>query len=282
MRFWKGHALGNDYIVLDGAGSGTPAPGVVRALCDRHRGIGSDGLLVADPSADPVGLRIFNPDGGEAEKSGNGLRILAAWLKDTGRIGDGPFRVALPGETVEMVVVDTAAGVHTVRVDMGRPSFRAGDIPFHRLDPDAEVQGFSLAVDGTPLGIHLVSLGNPHCVVFLDLLDDERFRQLAPALQAHPGFGAGVNVQFARVVDDDTLEIRVWERGAGETLASGSSACAVVAAAHRSGRIDAREVRVVMPGGEVTVEHGDDGHLHLTGEAVIIFEGVTRGEPPGG
>lgn len=270
MRFWKGHALGNDYVVLDGT---PPAAPVIRALCDRHRGVGADGVLVVDPDTDPIGLRIFNPNGSEAEKSGNGLRILAAWLRDTGRVGIAPFRVALPAETVELVVVDSGAAVHTVRVDMGVPSFRAGDIPFDDVDPESEVEGRSLAVEGTPLGIHLVSVGNPHCVVFFDDLDDSRFQRLAPALQAHPGFRAGVNVQFAAVVDDTTLEARIWERGVGETLASGSSACAVVAAAHRSGRIDAPSVRVVMPGGAVTIDRDEAGRLHLTGAAGIVFEG---------
>ncbi len=282
MRFWKGQALGNDYVVLDGTGTGAPDPGVIRGLCHRHRGVGADGVLVADLSDEVPAVRIFNPDGGEAEKSGNGLRIFGAWLHDTGRVGTEPFRVALPGETVEMVVVSSRAGMHTLRVAMGTPRFRAGDIPFADADPDAEVQGRSLGVAGTALGIHLVSMGNPHCVVFVDDLDDDAFRRLAPTLQAHPAFTAGVNVQFARVADDDTLEARIWERGAGETLASGSSACAVVAAAHRSGRIDADAVTVSMPGGSVTVERDEAGGLYLTGEAGVVFEGVVADQTVAG
>lgn len=277
MRFWKGHAQGNDYVVVDGTGVGPPPPAVIRGLCHRRRGVGADGVLVADLGADPVGLRIFNPDGGEAEKSGNGLRILGAWLLDTGRVTEDEFEVALPGETVEMAVVSSRGGVHTLRVDMGVPSFRAGDIPFTKVDPDAEVQGLSLAVAGTPLGIHLVSMGNPHCVVFFDHLDDAVFRRLAPALQAHPGFEGGVNVQFARVLDDRTIEARIRERGAGETPASGSSACAIVAAAHRSGRVEPGEVTVEMPGGAVTVDRRDDGRLVLTGAAMLVFEGQIDG-----
>lgn len=273
MRFWKGHALGNDYLVLDGTGTGPPSSSVIRGLCHRHRGVGADGVLVADLASDPVAARIFNPDGGEAEKSGNGLRIFGAWLHDTGRVGTAPFPVALPGETVELVVVSSRAGTHTIRVAMGTPSFRAGDIPFTKVDPDTEAQGLSLAVAGTPLGIHLVSIGNPHCVVFYDDLDDPTFRRLAPALQAHPAFTQGVNVQFATVLADDRLGLRIWERGAGETLASGSSACAAVAAAHRSGRTDADTVTVDMPGGAVVVERDGTGGLHLTGEAVIVFQG---------
>ena len=285
MRFWKGHALGNDYVLLDGTEGGPPGPELIRSLCHRHRGVGADGVLLVDLDADPVAVRIFNPDGGEAEKSGNGLRILGAWLREAGDVdGNAPFTVALPAETVSMRIVESRGGRHTLRVDMGRPSFRAGDIPFTAVEPETEVQGLSLAVAGTPLGIHLVSMGNPHCVVFFDDLADAPFRTLAPALQAHAAFGEGVNVQFARVVDDRTLEARIWERGAGETLASGSSACAVAAAAHRSGRIDAAEVTVEMPGGAVTVDRDEDGHLHLTGEAVIVFEGEVEagrlGESP--
>ena len=272
MRFWKGHALGNDYIVLDGP-AGLATPSGVRALCDRHTGIGGDGVLVADRERDPVGLRIFNPDGSEAEKSGNGLRIFGAWLHEMGHVQADRFAVALTEEVVQLGVESQSGGVYTLSVGMGRPSFRAGDIPFADAEPDAEIEGRSMAVDGTPLGIHLVSLGNPHCVVFFDELDDATFRRLAPALQGHRAFLEGINVQFARVLDGSTLEARIWERGAGETRASGSSACAVVAAARRSGRTDARDIEVRMPGGAVRVRVTDSDELVLIGEAVVLYEG---------
>jgi diaminopimelate epimerase len=272
MHFWKGHALGNDYIVLDGGEP--PAPGVVRALCDRHRGVGADGILVADTAADPVALRIFNPDGGEAEKSGNGLRIFGAWLHSLGRAEDAPFRVALPGETVEMRVEDAALdGTRTIRVAMGTARFRAADVHFTGAAPDHDVSGVTLDVDGESVAVHLVSLGNPHCVVFVDDLDPAAFRRTAPRLQALPAFARGINVQFARVAGPAVLEALIWERGAGETLASGSSACAVASAAIRSGRVSERRLRVVMPGGEVGVEIDDDGEIGLTGPAQILYEG---------
>lgn len=273
MRFWKGHALGNDYILLDRTAVGAPGPGVIRGLCDRHTGVGGDGVLLVDAGAEPVGVRIFNPDGVEAEKSGNGLKIAGAWLRDRGHVGDAAFRVALRDEVVEMEVVASRDGVHTIRVDIGTPSFRAGDIPFDDADPDTAVEDRAVDVDGTPLAIHLVSTGNPHCVVFVDDLDDAAFRRLAPALQAHPGFRDGVNVQFARPADGDTVDVRIWERGAGETRASGTSACAVVAAGLRSGRLTGPAVRVRMPGGAVTVEQTDAGRLLLTGEARVVYEG---------
>jgi diaminopimelate epimerase len=273
MRFWKGQALGNDYIVLDTGQA--PAPAVVRALCDRHRGVGADGVLVGALAAEPVGLRIFNPDGSEAEKSGNGLRIFGAWLHGRGLAGPGPFPIALPGETVAMEVEAVHPdGSCTVRVDMGTASFRPDHVHYDGPGSDGEVMGARLDVGGDAVAVHLVSLGNPHCVVFTDPLDPGAFRRLAPAIQALPAFRRGVNVQFARVADPHTLEVMIWERGAGETLASGSSASAVVAAALRSGRVRGDRFTVVMPGGPVTVEVDDAWRVRLTGEAQIVFEGV--------
>ncbi|HUE77218.1 MAG TPA: diaminopimelate epimerase [Longimicrobiales bacterium] len=277
MRVWKGHGLGNDYLVVESQ-DGPPPASVIRALCDRHRGVGSDGILVADTTMDPVGLRIFNPDATEAEKSGNGLRIFGAWLHLTGRAGDAPFRVRLPGETVEMAVEGEggAPGFIRLRVDMGRASFRAGDLAFTGAPADAEVMGAPLDVDGEALAIHLVSMGNPHCVVFRDPLDPADLRRLAPRLQAHPSFSRGVNVQFARVAGPGRLDALIWERGAGETLASGSSACAVTVAARRSGRTQGDAFVVAMEGGEVEIELSPDYDVRLRGEAGIVFEGTVR------
>lgn len=278
MEFWKGQALGNDYLVVDRTGDPVPGSSLIQALCDRHRGAGSDGLLAGDLAADPVGLRIFNPDGSEAEKSGNGLRIFGAWLHGRGVVRSGtPFRVALPGETVEMVVVaGTGSGPLVLRVRMGRASFRAGDVPFTAADPDHEVSGWPLEIDGETVHVHPVSLGNPHCVVFLDDLDPAAFRRLAPAVQAHPAFPRGVNVQFARAAEPGILEAFIWERGVGETLASGSSACAVAAAARHAGIASDTRFHVRMPGGSVTVEVGEDWTVRLTGEARIVYRGETE------
>lgn len=275
MMFWKGHALGNDYIVLDRTDAAPPEPSMIRALCDRHRGVGGDGVLVADRSSDPIGLRIFNPDGSEAEKSGNGLRIFGAWLHGQRYVDpDSPFHVALPAERVEMRVESRADdGALMIRVDMGAARFRAGDVAFTAVNPDAEVQGRPLDVEGGPVSIHLVSLGNPHCVVFVDVMDREELRRTAPLIQAHPAFEHGVNVQFARPVAADTLEAAIWERGAGETLASGSSACAVAAAALRAGLVSGHRFEVRMAGGAVTVQIDDDWGVRLTGEARIVFSG---------
>jgi diaminopimelate epimerase len=276
MEFWKGQALGNDYIVVDRTGEGPPEVEVIRAICDRHRGVGSDGLLVADLDADPVGLRIFNPDGTEAEKSGNGLRIFGTWLHALGVAGsEEPFHVALPGEVIEMRVVSrTPGGRLILEVEIGRASFRAGDVPFAPAPEDEEVRDWPLDVEGRTVHVNPVSLGNPHCVVFVDELETDDFRRRAPVIQAHRAFTEGVNLQFARVAEPGVLEAFIWERGAGETLASGSSASAVVAAARHTGRVSGDRFEVRMPGGSVQVEVGDDWRLRLTGEA----GGVCRGE----
>ncbi len=284
MQFWKGEALGNDYIVVDGT-NGPPSTDGIRALCDRRRGVGSDGVLVADLSAAPVGLRIFNPDGTEAEKSGNGLRIFGTWLHGQGHVGDA-FQVALPGETVELRVEGPADDGLMLVVEMGRASFRAGDVPFRGadpgpgpaddtgpgLDPDAPVANYPLDIDGRTVEVNPVSLGNPHCVVLVDPLDDDEFRRLAPRIQAHPAFPRSVNMQFARPLSPDLIEARIWERGAGETLASGSSACAVACVTHRE-ELTRSKVEVRMPGGSVDIEVRPDWTVRLRGPARIVFEG---------
>lgn len=279
LPFTKGHALGNDYIILEavklprprGAGGGAgehgavPAPALVRGLCDRHRGIGADGVLVVGARAEPVTLRIFNPDGREAEKSGNGLRIVAAYLHAAGRVAERPFPVALREDRVTLRVEGVGAGGERfVRAEMGRAEFGGASTVALAL-------GDGVLVDAQP-----VSMGNPHCVVFVDALRRDEFLAWAPRLARHEAFPAGTNVQFARAVGPGTLEAWVWERGAGETLASGSSACAIAAAALRQGRVERRDVRVRMPGGELEVRVDDDG-IELAGPAQLVCDGNVPG-----
>lgn len=284
MQVWKGHGLGNDYLVVE-ADPGPPPAAVVRALCDRHRGVGADGVLVGDPTPRDgavAALRIFNPDGTEAEKSGNGLRIFAAWLHLTGRVDRAPFRVRLPAEIVEMRVEgEGPPGFLVVDVAMGRASFRAADVGFTGADPDAEVMGSPLSLPGdrdAEVPVHLVSMGNPHCVLFPERVEPNELRRLGPLIQAHPAFPAGINVQLARVLGPGRIEALIWERGAGETLASGSSACAVAAAARRSGRAHGDTFVVEMPGGNVEIGLSELYDVRLRGEAGILLEARVRPE----
>src|SRR5262245_37972984 len=196
--------------------------GAVAAICDRHRGVGSDGILLAVPTAHAdFGLRIFNPDGSEAEKSGNGLRIFAKYLWDHGLAKSPTFTVETKGGLVECQCHVRDGRVNFVTVEMGHATFRAPDVPMN--GPDREVVAVPLQLgDGTLLRITAVSVGNPHCVVFVDRLDEVECRRLGPLIERHPAFPNRINVQFAQVTGRDALDILIWERGAGFTLASGS------------------------------------------------------------
>ncbi|HEY0019497.1 MAG TPA: diaminopimelate epimerase [Longimicrobium sp.] len=275
--FFKGHGLGNDYIALQMEGLGFElTPLVVRLMCDRHNGIGSDGLLARVPSdAADFGVRIFNPDGSEAEKSGNGLRIFAAYLLEGGHVAEhAPFTVQTPGGTVRMEILGQSLdGVLEVEVEMGTAIFRSADVGLG--GPDRETDGEPLELEsGDVVHVNTVSIGNPHCVVFQDELDVETLRRRAPQISTHPRFARGVNVQFAVPVEPDGIEAWVWERGAGETRASGSSACAVAAAAVRRGMVSERQVTVRMPGGALHVHVRDDWSLVLRGPVESVCRGT--------
>jgi diaminopimelate epimerase len=261
LRLSRAHGLGNDYLVLE-AGP-VLEPGIVRAVCDRHRGFGADGLLepIATVDAD-YGVRIWNPDGSVAEKSGNGLRIFARWLVDV-RGAPAAFSVWTGFDAVRCEV-----GPVDVAVDMGRATFDPARVP---VLADAPVLGEAWDVGGDALPIVAVGMGNPHCVVFtqgdLDLLPWRRWGAL---LEVHSAFPRRTNVQFARVLDRRRVEIRIWERGAGETQASGSSSCAVAAAGVQTGRLDPGRVEVSMPGGVLRVTVGADRAVRLEGPVEVV------------
>lgn len=265
LPFSKGQALGNDYLVVvrDALPWAVDARWI-QAMCDRHTGIGSDGILIVEPERSPIRLRIYNPDGSEAEKSGNGLRILGAWLYGHDFVGTEPFEVELATDTVTMTVEgENGDGSLDISVDMGPTKFLAGE------------DGVELPLEGGErVTAHPVSLGNPHCVVVEPRLERDRFMRIAPQLERHALFERGTNVQFAETTDTPgTLRAWIWERGVGETFASGSSASAVAAVCRRLGRIDPGEVTVEMRGGAVTVQVSDDYRLRLRGPARIVFEG---------
>ncbi len=266
IAFVKGHGLGNDYLVIDERD--LPGPLSVRAIasiCDRNRGVGSDGILLMVPSARAdFGLRIFNPDGSEAEKSGNGLRIFAKYLWDHGHVKRETFTVDTKGGVVQCQLHPRQGRVNFVTVEMGRATFRPDEIPMRAST--AEAVGVPLELsDGTRVPVTAVSVGNPHCVVFVEHLDEAACRRLGPQLETHGAFPNRTNVQFARVSARDALDILIWERGAGYTLASGSSSCGAAAAAVRQGFCDHGRVAVRMPGGELAVHVRPDWSLRLEG-----------------
>jgi diaminopimelate epimerase len=245
LRLWKAHALGNDYLVLEEGGPLDAA--MVRTLCARHTGVGADGVLepVAPEHDADRGVRIWNPDGSVAERSGNGLRIFAQWLADRGPAH--LFRVSTAGD-----VVTCEVGADRVSVHM--PPARVGA---------AE----ALDLGGVDLVFVPVDVGNPHAVVWRDELDLDAvpWRQWGAATEVHPRFAPHrTNVQFARVTGSELVEVRVWERGAGATASSGTSACAVAASAVATGRATSGRIRVTMPGGQLWVTVRDD---------VLVLEG---------
>jgi diaminopimelate epimerase len=275
IPFVKGHGLGNDYLVVRAAdlpGGALDAEGA-RRLCDRHRGIGGDGVLVHGPSARAdAGVRIFNPDGSEAEKSGNGLRIFAKYLHDHGHVARTAFTVETASGVVACECRLTGGRVDVVVVEMGRATFAATDVPMHGVAGDAvEVP---LDVDGERVVVTALSVGNPHCVVFVEAPTPARCRALGPRLERHAAFPRRTNVQLARMADATTVAIEIWERGAGYTLASGSSSCAAAAAAVRTGRARPGSLRVVMPGGTLGVDVRPDWSLRLEGPVVETYTGA--------
>lgn len=243
MLLIKSHGLGNDYLVA--ASDDLPfavSPERVELLCDRHIGVGSDGLLLWTGEIEPNvhGLRIFNPDGSEAEKSGNGLRIFARWLFDSGRVTARTFTIRTLGGDAAIALHPSDGVPLQVTVDMGVPTFR-DDLTLLDLEDEE-------------LPVTVLSVGNPHCVILRDRLDANELRRIGPLVENHPVFPHRTNVQLAHVVDRTHVELLIWERGAGETRASGSSSCAVVAACHHRGLLDADvDVTARMPGGELSL-----------------------------
>ena len=258
-HYVRSHGLGNDYIVIDPANVPfAVTPEAVRLICDRHRGVGSDGiLLVAPGDGADFGVRIFNPDGSEAEKSGNGARIFAKFLREHGYTHLDRFTLHTAGGRVTCAVTHENGRVAEVTVDMGRASFDPLD---------------AIEVDGRRVEITSVSMGNPHCVVIVPDLADIDVRALGPKIERHPAFPKGTNVQFAQVVSRSEVRALIWERGAGYTLASGSSSCAVVAACHRRDLVD-RQVTVSMPGGRLQIAIAEDGDIRMHGPVEEICAG---------
>ena len=275
MKFHKYHALGNDYIVMDPLESAATftTEQVVR-ICHRNFGVGSDGILLGPLGAegDAFGLKIYNPDGSIAEKSGNGLRIFSRFLFDTGRVKHDPFRIKTDGGMVESTV---HGGGDQVTVEMGRVSFDAAAIPVPSVS--GEVLKQTLTLNGETLIYSAATIGNPHCVLLTDVPNEAEARRLGPGLETHPNFPHRTNVQFLKVLDRANLQIEIWERGAGYTLASGSSSSAAAAVARRLGLVDAN-VTVHMPGGTLTIAIADDYAITMTGPVTRVADGEIFGE----
>jgi diaminopimelate epimerase len=260
----KYQALGNDYLVLDLPGALDRLVPMLPVLCDRFRGLGSDGLLAFDPKA--MTVRIFNPDGSEAQKSGNGLRITAAHaVLEHGAGDEFELRTADRANPVRILARNGAEIV--CELDIGRPSFRAADLPARF---DGEPTRVHLDTSAGRVEAMLVSVGNPHCVVFGEPVTKERCLELGPLLENHSAFPERTNVQLFEVIDRARARVEIWERGAGYTLASGTSASAVAAACMRAGLVDDR-VTIQMPGGDLEIQRAKSGNLVQSGPARRVY-----------
>jgi diaminopimelate epimerase len=273
MRFSKYHGLGNDYLVIDEMGL-MESPERIRVICDRNFGIGSDGILFGPlPSKSALAaLRIFNPDGSEAEKSGNGIRIFCRHLWEHGSVGGEPFLLETAGGIVRCRVRDPH---NEIEVEMGTVNFWSDLIPV--MGGRREVLDEKLELDGENLRFSAATIGNPHCVILRDQVDADLAKRLGPKIERHSLFPNRTNVQFLKVVDQAKIQIEIWERGAGYTLASGSSASAAAAVARRLG-LCGPNVQVHMPGGELRITIGEDFSVILSGPVTKVGNGTIYDE----
>jgi diaminopimelate epimerase len=275
FAFAKYHALGNDYLVIDP--KNLPAPlttDQIKTICHRNFGVGSDGILLGPLPAQHAkcALKIYNPDGSIAEKSGNGLRIFSRFLWDTKFVGDDEFAIQTDSGVVRSTVFD---GGKMVRVELGRVSFASDKIPV--TGPQREVINEKISVGGREFTFCAATIGNPHCVLPLPEISAKLAHEFGPLLEVHPNFPRKTNVQFLKVLDRANIQIEIWERGAGYTLASGSSSSASAAVAHKLGLVD-KTVCVHCPGGVIKIEIRDGFDILMTGSVTKVSEGVISPE----
>ncbi|MDH7482627.1 MAG: diaminopimelate epimerase [Armatimonadota bacterium] len=273
LEFVKMHGIGNDFVLADSVTNGIPdvdLKDLAIRICDRNFGVGADGLLLVLPSeiAD-YRMRLINRDGSEAEMCGNGIRVFAKYLYDRGMVG----------ETAE---IETLAGIKTIQLEvkngkaigatvgMGKPRLRAEDIPV--IGYEGEVVNRRLDVEGESLQITCVSMGNPHCVVFVQSTDEVPVETLGPKIEKHPVFPQGTNVEFVEVIGPTELKMRVWERGAGMTMACGTGACSSVVAGVLNGLCE-RRATVHLPGGNLFIDWQENDEIFMTGPAEEVFVG---------
>jgi diaminopimelate epimerase len=270
LRFSKMHGAGNDFVILDlRDGAKLPDARLARALGDRHTGVGFDQLLTIETSVRPdcvARYRIWNSDGSLAQQCGNGARCVAAWLRRDGTAQGDSYSLDSPAGVIEVAHL----GDGRYSLAMGVPDFRPERIPFQA---PIELPEYRLAFDDGVVKFGAASMGNPHALITVASIDDAPVRTLGPILQLQKEFPESVNVGFAEVVANDHIRLRVFERGAGETLACGSGACAAVAVLVRQGKVG-RHVRVSLPGGELEIDWPrDEDPIRMAGPTAFVFEG---------
>lgn len=279
LRFTKMHGLGNDFVVIDAINQSLPQSGLpfplatLQRLGDRHLGIGFDQLLIVQPDNDAdFRYRIFNSDGSEVSQCGNGARCFARFVHDKGLTDKRDIRVMTAAGPLLLQLQDDGQ----VCVDMGAPRWAPAEIP---LDQPNEADLYNIELDGQTYQLGAVGLGNPHCLLRVDDIDEAPVEQLGPQLESHPLFPERVNVGFMQVVDRQQVRLRVFERGAGETQACGSGACAAVVIGQRQGWLDT-SVRVDLPGGSLHIDYAGSGGIQMTGPTATVYDGLLPNDTP--
>ena len=276
IHFTKMHGIGNDYILIDARDMERDWSRLAIAMCDRHFGIGSDGILLVQPS-DVADYRmdIYNPDGSEAEACGNGIRMFAKYLVEQGLTppDTSEIKIQTLGAVGTVQVRRENGRVDSVRASMGEPRLKPREIPVALKEDIEVVKAYPLRVDGHELTVTCISMGNPHAVLFTDEpVDRYPLSEIGPKVEHHPFFPSRVNFEVVNVIDRKHVEVRVWERGVGETLACGSGACAVGVAARLHDVADS-PLQVSLLGGDLTIEWNGEGEVYMTGPAEYVFTG---------
>lgn len=275
MDFVKMHGLGNDFVFIeDKTGQDKDYTALARAMCNRHTGIGADGLIViVDSRVADVRMRIINSDGSEAEMCGNGIRCFAKYVYDSGIIEKKRFTVETPAGIMEPeITVGADNKAELITINMGRPSFNRSEIPMEGAD--GRVLNEDLCVDGENWKITSLLMGVPHTVTYVDDVDTVDIEKIGPLFEKHEAFPKHTNINFAQQMDDRTVKVRTWERGAGATLACGTGSCSVAVASFLNGRTG-REVDIRLPLGTLHIEYREeDGNVYMTGPAAVSFTGT--------
>ncbi|MFC1560177.1 diaminopimelate epimerase [Candidatus Margulisiibacteriota bacterium] len=275
MNFVKLEGLGNDFVLIDGQKEkleGIDLNSLAIKICDRHFGIGADGLLVVTPSkkAD-IQMRVFNPDGSEPEMCGNGIRCAAKYVYETAE----PKKELISVETLAGVmlpsILEHRGDAAIVEVDMGTPVLKRSKIPMRGKD-SPRVIGEDLKIDGETFTVTCVSMGNPHCVIFVDDINKVELGKWGPKIESHSSFPKRTNVEFAQAVSNGEAIVKVWERGAGETLACGTGACATLVAGVLNNKLG-RKAIIDLPGGKLECEWIENDHVLMRGPAMTVFTG---------
>ncbi len=277
LKFVKSHGIGNDFIIIDDRNGSIIRKinygKLARKLCRRHFGIGADGILIVlDSKRMDIKFRIFNADGSEAEMCGNGIRCFAKYLFENKIIPKKTFKIeTMAGEIIPEIITDESEKVQSIRVDMGEPLFAPAEIPF-KSSSDRAVN-IPIEINGEKIYLTALSMGNPHAVIFVNDIENINIEQLGKQIEEHESFPDKTNVEFVKVINNNELRIRVWERGAGETLACGTGACAALAAALLNKKASRRAL-IHLKGGDLDILWDKaTGHLFMTGPAEIVFTG---------